>query len=331
MSAMQQSFSDIEFESKKKTTRKEVFLESMEKLIPWKKFLAIIKPHYYKSGDKGGRPAYPLEKMLRMCLIQLWYNMSDEATEDSIYENQVIRRFIGINLSDETIPDATTLLRFRHLLENNKLDEQLFGSVTALLKKNGYMMSKGSIVDASIVSAPTSTKNQNHERDPEMASTKKGNNFYFGMKAHTGVDFEDGFVHTVEFTAANEHDITKARACVRDDDEFVNGDAGYIGAEKREEFEDMPDLSFQINKRRSSVNKLPDCQESDEIKFHEKEKSKIRAKVELPFHIVKNIFGYKKTRYKGLAKNGSRLRMLFALANIYLCNMKGLDFLPEPV
>jgi len=326
---MQQSFSDIEFEGKKRKTRKELFLETMEQLIPWDKFMAIIKPHYHTIGEKGGRPPYPLCKILRMYLVQLWFNMSDETAEDSVYENQVIRRFVGINLSDETIPDATTLLRFRHLLEKHKLDEKIFDSVSELLKQNGYMMSKGSIVDASIITASSSTKNQSHSRDPEMAQTKKGSNYYFGMKAHTGVDFEDGFVHTVEYTAANEHDITKARVCVRDDDEFMHGDAGFVGVEKREEFKDMPDLSFQINQRRSNINKLPDCQDSDEIKYHEKEKSRIRAKVELPFHIVKNVFGYKKTRYKGLRKNASRLNMLFALANLYICRLKGITALPQ--
>lgn len=319
----QQTFSDIEFESKKRQTKKEIFLNAMEELIPWEEWLAVIEPYYPKAG-KGRRPR-GMEVMLRMYLVQNWFHLSDEAAEGAVYDVQSIRRFVGINLSEENAPDATTLLHFRHLLEESGLSKKMFEAIENTLKYNGYMMWEGTIADAAIIAAPSSTKNKDKTRDPEMKSAKKGNNYYFGMKCHIGADAESGFVHTVETTAANEADISVAHKLLHGEEYFIYGDAGYIGSEKREEFADNPELSHQTLKRGSSVKKLPDCQRTDEIRFHEKEKSRIRAKVELPFHIVKNLFRYKKTVYKGIKKNTDRLYMLFALANLYLCKMKGLS------
>lgn len=323
----QQSFSDIEYNCKKKQTRKEIFLNAMEELIPWEEWLSFIEPYYPKAGN--GRPPINMEVMLRMYLVQNWFNLSDEATEDSIYDVQSIRQFVGVNLSEENAPDATTLLHFRHLLEANDLAIKMFDAIKNALKYNGYMMTQGTIVDAAIISAPSSTKNKEHVRDPEMKSTKKGNNYYFGMKGHIGVDSESGFIHTLETTAANEADITVAHKLLHGKEIFMYGDAGYVGVEKRGEFSGKSELSYQINKRRSTLKKLPECQQTDELLYHEKEKSSIRAKVELPFHILKNIFKFKKTVYRGLMKNTTRLHMLFALANLYLCRLKGVSLCPQ--
>ena len=319
----QQTFGDYEFVNKKKPTRKEIFLNAMEDLVPWDEWLALIEPHYPKAGN--GRPPREMESMLRMYLVQNWFNLSDEATEDAIYDVQSIRRFVGINLTDESVPDATTLLHFRHLLEKTGLSKKMFDAIRNALKYNGYMMTEGTIVDATIINAPTSTKNRTKSRDPEMKSTKKGNNFHFGMKSHVGVDSDSGFIHTVETTAANEADITIAHKLLHGEEDFMYGDAAYIGAEKREEFAGKQNLSHQTMKRRQSVKNLPKCQSTNEIRFHEIEKSRIRAKVELPFHIVKNLFKFRKTPYRGLDKNTSRLYILFALTNLYLCKHKGLS------
>lgn len=323
----QVSFSEIEYAGKKKQTRKEIFLNAMEELIPWEEWLLFIEPYYPKAGN--GRPPRDMETMLRMYLVQNWFHLSDEGTEDTVYDIQSIRQFAGINISDESVPDATTLLHFRHILEKNGIAKKLFEAIKNGLKYNGYMMTEGTIVDATIITAASSTKNKDKARDPEMSSAKKGSNYYFGMKCHVGADAESGFVHTIETTAANEADINVARKLLHGEEDFIYGDAAYTGSGKREEFADMPDLSHQTMKRRTSVKKLPECQRTAEIRFHEKEKSRIRAKVELPFHIIKNLFKFKKTVYKGLEKNTNRLYMLFALANLYLCKQKGLSLVAQ--
>jgi IS5 family transposase len=317
----QQTFGDIEYANKKRQTRKEVFLNAMEELIPWGEWLALIEPHYPKKGN--GRPPREMETMLRMYLVQNWFTLSDEATEDAIYDIQPIRQFVGINLMAESVPDATTLLHFRHLLEKHGLSKKMFDAIKNALKQNGYLMTEGTIVDATIHNAPTSTKNETKSRDPEMKSTKKGNNYYFGMKSHVGVDSDSGIVHTLETTAANEADINIAHKLLHGKELFMYGDAAYIGTAKRDEFANKPELSHQTLKRRQSIKKLPECQQTDEIAYHEKEKSRIRAKTELPFHIIKNLFGFRKTIYRGIAKNTTRLYTLFALANLYLCKLKG--------
>jgi IS5 family transposase len=292
----------------------------MEKLVPWKAWLKIIEPYYPKAGN--GRRPIGLEKMLRMYLVQNWFNLSDEMTEDSIYDVQSIRRFVGVNLSQENAPDATTLLRFRRLLEDNKLTEKLFNQLARLLQAKGYIVREGTIVDATIIEAPTSKKNADKQRDPEMAGTKKNGKPYFGMKMHIGVDKKNGMLHSVETTAANEHDITRAAELLHGDEEEVYGDAGYIGLDLREEMEDNVELKYQINLRRSMVQRLPEGAYKEQVKAEERAKSHVRARVEWPFHIMKNLFGFNKVRYKGLAKNTAKIMMMSALINLNLCKMK---------
>jgi IS5 family transposase len=263
-----------------------------------------------------------------MLLVSSWFNLSDEGCEDAVTENQVIRRFVRVNLSHEDAPDATTLLKFRHLLEKHGIFEEIFETINRLLVTNGLILSKGTIVDASIISAPSSTKNADNARDPEMRSAKKGNQWYFGMKAHIGVDEETGIIHTVTVTPANEHDITEAHRLIRKGDEVVRGDAGYLGIQNREEIIDIthpenePErpISFEINKRISTVRKMT---EGSTERVAEYVKSNIRAKVERPFLFAKNLFGYRKTRYRGLAKNYTRLLLLFAGANLIIASEQG--------
>jgi len=314
---IQQSFSDIEYNGKKRQTRKEIFLDRMEWLMPWKALIALIEPIYPKMGPKGGRPTIGIEKMLRMLLVSSWFNLSDEGAEDAVTENQTIRRFVGVNLTKENAPDATTLLLFRHLLEENGIFERIFETINNLLTANGLTVSKGSIVDASIIEAPSSTKNSTKSRDPEMHQTKKGGQWHFGMKAHIGVDEETGVVHTVTTTAANVHDITEAHKLIRKDDDVVRGDAGYIGLDKRPEMAECDGLIYEINLRPGKTRNLP---EDDVRRLEERVKAAIRAKVERAFLIVKNMFGYRKTRYRGLAKNHARLLLLFASANILVAS-----------
>jgi len=320
------TFSQIEYSNKKRQTKKEIFLSTMEEVIPWSEWLGLIKPYYPIAG--GGRRPIDMEIMLRMYLIQNWYNLSDEATEEAIYDIQPIRNFVGIDLITSQAPDATTLLRFRHLLEEHNLTEKFFKAINRLMEHNGYILKEGTITDATIFQASSSTKNEMKERDPEMASTKKGNNYFFGMKAHIGVDADTGLVHSLETTAANVHDITVAHKLLHGEEEFFYGDSAYVGIGKREEFKDKSHLSLQVIQRRSKFKNLPETQATQELLHHEKEKSKIRAKGEHPFHIVKNIFGYKKTVYKGLHKNTTRMFTLFACANLVKLRYMGLSLQP---
>jgi IS5 family transposase len=319
---IQQSLGDMEYANKRRKTRKEMFLDRMEGLIPWVAIVGIIEPIYPKAGPKGGRPPIGIEKMLRMLLVSNWFNLSDEGCEDAVTENQTIRRFVRVNLSHEDAPDATTLLRFRHLLEANGVYEQIFETINRLLIANGLTVSKGSIVDASIITAPSSTKNASNARDPEMHSTKMGNQWYFGMKAHIGIDDETGITHTLITTSANTHDITEAHRLIRGGDDVVRGDAGYIGLNKRPEIERVgkSDMVFEISKRIGTIRNMV---EGSPERIAEYFKASIRAKVERAFLFVKYTFGYRKTRYRGLAKNRSRLFLLFASANLLIAAERG--------
>lgn len=321
------SFSQLEYAGKKRQTKREIFLSSMEEAIPWGEWLSIIKPYYPTAGN--GRPPIELEIMLRMYLIQCWYNLSDEGTEEAIYDIQPLRNFVGVDLTTSTVPDATTLLRFRHLLEEHRLTEKFFDAITNAMKHNGYILKEGTIADATIFQASSSTKNKDKERDPEMKSTKKGNNYFFGMKAHIGVDADTGLVHSLETTSANVHDITVAHKLLHGDEDFIYGDSAFVGIEKRKEFADKQHLIFQIVQRPSKFKKLPQTQATQELLHHEKEKSKIRALVEHPFHVVKIKFGYKKTVYKGLHKNTTRLFALFTCANLVKLRYMGLSLQPQ--
>lgn len=320
----QQTFSDIEYSNRRKKTKREEFLDSMDKMIPWDHWVNMIRP-YYPSG-KRGRPPKDIETMLRMYLMQNWFNLSDAAIEDSIYDSYAMRNFMHLDFLTEQVPDATTLLHFRHLLEKNKIGEQIFDDVAARLEKAGLIMHGGTIVDATIIAAPSSTKNKEGKRDPEMHQTKKGNQWYHGMKVHSGVDAGSGYVHTITGTSANVHDIEETANLIRKDDEVVYGDSGYSGAKKREEIRNNKHLSqveFRTNKRPGSI-KTPDTYQGiNWDKQMENRKSSTRCKVEHPFLIVKKQFGYSKVVYRGIAKNMNRFHILFASANLVMCARAG--------
>jgi len=327
----QLSFSDIEYSHRRRKTKRDEFLRIMDDIIPWDEWVAYIEP-YYPSG-KRGRPPLGIEKMLRMYLLQCWFNLSDEGLEDAIYDSYALRSFMKINFNTEQAPDATTLLKFRHLLEKNKIGQVFFQAISSTLERCGYMMRGGSIVDATLIAAPSSTKNVEKKRDPEMCQTKKGNEWHFGMKCHIGVDAGSGYVHSLETTAANVHDVTMASCLIREDDEVVYGDAGYLGLEKRDEITGSAQLSaidYRINRRVSSIKKTPEHFPNWE-KHIERRKSSVRAKVEHPFLIVKRFFGYSKTVYRGLVKNTHRLQTLFASANLLMCARAGRFLRLRPV
>ncbi len=223
----QQTFTDIEYGNRKRRTKREEFLEIMNEIIPWDEWVAIIKPIYF--DNKVGRPARGIEVMLRMFLLQAWFNLSDEGIEDAIYDSYAFRQFMGLDFMSEQCPDATTLCKFRKLLVDNNIAKAFFDGIANFLEEHGHMMRGGSIVDATIINAASSTKNQEKARDPEMRQTKKGNQWYFGMKIHAGVDAGTGYIHTVTATAANVHDVSEAHKLIREDDKVVYGDAGYQG------------------------------------------------------------------------------------------------------
>ncbi|MCM8626871.1 IS5 family transposase [Accumulibacter sp.] len=310
------SFSEAEFAAKKRVTRRERFLAEMEKGVPWREVLGVIEPHY-PEGTRG-RPPVGLERMLRVVLVQQWYGLSDEGVEDAITDSQALRRFVGIDLSREAVPDATTLLQFRHLLEERGLTETVFEAVNAHLSAKGLMMREGTIADATIIPAPASVKNEAKARDPEMHQTKKGNQWHFAMKAHIGVDAESGLVPTVVGTAANVADVTQTAEVRHGEEKTVVLDAGYTGVEKREDLEDR-DIDWPVAAKRSKLNAIPkESQPGSLLPRLESVKASIRSKVEHPFHIVKNRFGHRKVRYKGLKKNTAQLPILFALANLVI-------------
>ena len=313
----QMSFAQAEYAGKKKVTRRERFLGEMEKVVPWARLCGVIAPHYPK-GERG-RPPIGIERMLRIYFLQQWYALADEALEDAIYDSQAMRTFAGIDLSVEAVPDATTLLKFRHLLEVHELTEAIFAEVGALLSERKLLMKEGTIVDATIIAAPCSTKNARKERDPEMHQTKKGNQWYFGMKAHIGVDAESGLVHSLSGTAANVADIAQSHALLHGAEKAAYADAGYLGIEKREEIViQYPALEWHVAAKRGKVKALAEGRVKDLTVQLERLKAQVRARVEHPFHIIKNLFRYRKTRYRGLAKNTAQLHTLFALANLVL-------------
>lgn len=320
----QQTLSDIEYSNRKRKTKREIFLESMEEIIPWESWVEMISP-YYPEG-KQGRPPKGIETMLRMYLMQNWFNLSDEGIEDAVYDSYAMRCFMKIDFITEQVPDATTLLKFRHLIEKNKIGEKIFSDVKNRLEESGLIMHGGSIVDATIISAPSSVKNKEKKRDPEMHQTKKGNQWYHGMKIHTGADAASGYVHTITATAANVHDIVETSRLIREDDEVVYGDSGYTGIEKRDEIindEHLSTVKFRINRRPSSMKKIKKYTGINWDKKIEHGKSSVRCKVEHPYLIVKKQFGYCKTVYRGIVKNLNRFHVLFASANLVMCIRAG--------
>jgi IS5 family transposase len=313
----QPSFSQAEFASKKKTTRREKFLARMEEVIPWAKLLAVIEPHYPKG--QRGRPPIGLERMLRVYFLQQWYALADEALEDALYDSQALRGFARIDLAEAGVPDATTLLKFRRLLETHDLCKGLFTAINTDLAARGLLLCEGTLVDATLIAAPPSTKNQARQRDPEMHQTRKGNQWYFGMKAHIGADRDSTLVHTVVVTAANVADVTKTSELLHGQEQQVHADAGYAGVEKRAEIVALErKIDWQIAGKRGLIKGLAQGAEKEARKALEKTKASVRAFVEHPFHIVKNIFRHRKVRYRGLAKNGHQLYTLFGLANVVI-------------
>lgn len=311
----QRSFASAEYAMKKKRTRREKFLAEMERIVPWARLIGVIEPLYPKSGRVGRQPI-GVPKLLRMYCLQQWYGLADEALEDALYDSQALRDFVGIDLSRESVPDATTLLKFRRLLQANDLTRALFDEINAHLSGQGLLMRAGTIVDATIIAAPSSTKNEDNARDPEMHQTKKGNQWHFGMKAHIGVDAESGLVHSVIGTAANVNDVTQAGALLHGDEDDAFGDAGYRGVDKREEAAGPRwHVAMQPGKRRQLD---PARKWARLLERAEQLKASVRAKVEHPFHVIKNLFRHKKTRYKGLAKNEAQLFSLFGLANLVI-------------
>ncbi len=306
----QLTFAEAEYENKKHKTRRELFLERMEGLIPWKRLEKKIIRYYAKAGPQGGRPAYPLPTMLRVHCLQLFYNLSDPGLEDALYEVESMRRFAGLKL--DRIPDETTILNFRRLLERHNLAAKLFKEINQTLAEQGLMLKEGTIVDASILSAPSSTKNASGERDPEMHQTKKGNAWHFGMKVHVGVDDTLGLIHSLETTPANEADINVADKLLHGEEKVVWADAGYQGIERREEHQD-PRVDWRIAMRPGKRAALPKRSPLHKI---EKNKASMRAKVEHVFQRIKQMFGYAKVRYRGLAKNTSRLYLLAGFTNL---------------
>ena len=299
-------------------TRKKEFLEQMNRIIPWSEWIGIIRPYYY-TGERGNKP-YELETMLRIHLLQELYDLADMAAMNEVIDSRAFSEFCGVDSSNQ-VPDGDTIGRFRALLVKHGLQEKLFAQVVSLLEAKGLILKKGSIVDSTIIAAASSTKNREKKRDPDAHQTKKGNTWYFGYKAHIGVDKTSGLVHHVEVSAANVHDVTVVPKLLYGEESSVHGDSGYLGADKRADAithnSQGKKIHYKIN-RRVSRSKNNTARSKGQIKRREREKSSVRAKVEHVFWVVKGLFGYRKTRYKGRRKQDAKLHMTFALANLVL-------------
>jgi transposase, IS5 family len=317
----QLSFSDVEFDAKRKQTRRDKFLAEMDKVVPWARLTALIEPVYPKG--KGGRAPYALETMLRVHFMQQWFALSDPAMEEALYDMQSMRQFARLSLTRGGIPDETTILNFRHLLEKHQLANRFLEEINAMLAERGLLLKQGTIIDATFIEAPTSTKNASGKRDPEMHQAKKGNNWHFGMKAHIGTDAESGLVHSVQTTPANEHDVTQAHKLVHGREQAVFGDAGYTGVEKREDTQHIKatwHVAMKPSKRKAIKSESKRMGKT--VERLEYLKAAVRSKVEHQFRIIKCQFGYSKARYKGLVKNTAQIVTLFALSNVWLVRNK---------
>ena len=301
-----------EFERFRKPTRREKFLAEMDKVVPWAELAAVIEPYYPKATRAGGRPPVGLERMLRIHCLQLWFNLSDPAVEEALYDSRSMRAFVGIDLGREPVPDETTVMRFRHLLEEHRLGEQIFAEVGKVLLDRGLRLSKGTIVDATIIAAPSSTKNAEGRRDPEMHQTKKGNEWHFGMKAHVGVDSQSKVIHSVVVTPANTADCKVMDQLLHGQETRVYGDQAYKsqGAVIRTKAPQAKDFTNRQCKWQHFIDEA--------VKASNRTKSRIRSRVEHSIGVIKRVFGFRKVRYRGLAKNGNRLFVTAALANIFL-------------
>ncbi len=302
------------FERFRKPTRREKFLEEMDQIVPWKRLFKAIKPCYPKG--QGGRPPIGIDRMLRIYFLQHWFDLSDPGAEEALYESRSMRRFVGIDLGREPVPDETTICKFRHLLEKHGLGERLFEEIKEHLQRSGIRIGLGSIVDATIIHAPSSTKNAEKKRDPEMKSTKKGGQWYFGMKVHIGIDSETKMIHSAVATSANVHDSQMLPKLLHGQESKVWGDSAYRGQTKalHEAAPYAKDLTSERCYRNRSL--------SDDAKARNRKKSQIRARVEHPFLIMKRIFGFTKVCYRGLAKNENRMMVGLGLVNLYLSRRK---------
>jgi len=320
----QQSLTDIEYGNRKRKTKREAFLEAMDAVIPWDKMVAMIEPYYYRG--KRGRPPRGIEIMLRMYLLSIWFTLSDEAIEDAIYDSYAFKQFMGVDFMDGAqVPDATTLCNFRKLMNESGIAQMLLDSLTQFLDKHGKLMHGGTIVDATLIDAPSSTKNAKGQRDPEMHQVKKGNQWYFGERLHVGVDAGTGYIHSMEVTAANVPEREIVPRLLRDDDRVVYGDAGYTGMHNRPEIQKDSHLStidFRTNTRNRCHHKSS-APGFDWDRYIEYQKSRVRSKVEYVFLIIKRFFGYRKIRYRGIAKNKTHALMLCFCANLFLLAQSG--------
>ena len=296
---------------KGKTTRRERFLAEMEQVVPWARLYALIEPRYPKGSAAGGRPPLPLERMFRVYCLQQWYNLSDPGAEEALYDSITMRRFAGVSTDADVIPDETSILNFRHLLEKHQLTERLLTEINAHLSERGLIVGKGTIVDATIIDAPSSTKNEKKKRDPQMHQTRKGKQWYFGMKVHTGVDTDSGLVHTVRATAANVADVNVLGELLHGGEESLHGDSAYHSRELKGQAE-ASGIEFNVNQRGTKHRPLTKTQ-----RMRNRRLSRVRAVVEHPFLVVKRLWGHAKVRYRGIRKNLAQMNTLFALANLY--------------
>jgi IS5 family transposase len=308
----QPSFASLDFAAKKKRTKRDVFLAEMAAVVPWGMLEALIEPRYPKMGPQGGRRPFPLPAMLRIYCLQQWYTLSDPGAEEALYDIQSMRAFCGLELGRDAIPDETTILNFRHLLERHELTKAIFAAVSEHLAAKGELLRGGTIVDATLIAASPSTKNKEGRRDPEMSQSKKGNQWYFGMKAHVGVDAESGLVHTAGVTTGKVHDAKVMDRLIREDDAAVYGDKAYASEAKKRAAEDAGVL-WAVKEKAKPGRDLTQRQRARNRRF-----GRVRAKVEHIFRIVKCQFGYRKVRYRGIAENGAQVFALLALANLYL-------------
>lgn len=313
----QRSLSPVEFSLKTKRTRKQVFLDEMNAVVPWKDLVALIERQVPKSDN--GRPPFAVGTLLRIHFMQQWFGLSDEAIEEALYDTPSYRNFVGIDLGCDFVPDESTVLRFRHMLEQHGLAHQIFSLINKQLSDKGLLLKTGTVVDATLIAAPTSTKNKDHQRDQEMSSTKKGNNYHFGMKAHIGVDAQSGLVHSVSMTTAKDHDVTEVANLLHGEEVVVFGDAGYQGAQSHSQEAHVDWQISQKRGKRKAQKHTPWGELNEQI---EQLKSTVRAKVEHAFRTLKCQFGYRKTRYKGLLKNTQQLVTLFALGNLFKVRKK---------
>ena len=311
----QQTFAEVSFEQYRKPTRRERFLDEMNRVVPWAELVAVIE-RVYPKAEGPGRPPVGVERMLRLHCLQQWFNLSDPAVEEALYDSRAMRHFVGIDLGHEPVPDETTICKFRHLLEAHQMGEQLFARIREHLVKHGLQVSRGTIVDATIIAAPSSTKNRTKERDPEMHQTKKGNQWYFGMKAHIGVDSRTKLIHSVAATAANVHDSQALPELLHGQERRVWGDAAYSG--QRDVIRHhAPNAVNWIQAKAHRHRPLSEAERA-----RNRTKSKVRAKVEHVFLVIKRIFGWSKVRYRGLAKNTHWLFSSCGLAHLYVARRR---------